>query len=120
MRAFDGPYARALRAEAVIVSTARLRGHLYEVDGYPGAVHDPAAPTWVHGELYRLPADLTPLLTRLDAYEGRDYERRVCPVETTAGTVSAWTYAYVAPTHTLIRYPNGRFPAPPFRPGART
>lgn len=51
------------------VGRAWIRGRLYDLGDYPGAVADSAATTRVHGQVFRLPADPA-VLRALDAYEG--------------------------------------------------
>jgi len=79
-----------------------VRGALYDLGGYPGAVADPSAKGRILGTVMELPKD-EGLLERLDRYEGFDpktpqtseyiRERRV--VELKAGsTVECWFYRY--------------------------
>ena len=52
--------------DAVFVSTARMRGRLYDVNGrWPSLVLDQAA-GWVVGEIYRVPAHAWPALDALE------------------------------------------------------
>ena len=50
------------------IGTAYVRGRLYNLGEYPGAVIDHSANTSIHGELVELPADKT-TLDALDRYE---------------------------------------------------
>jgi gamma-glutamylcyclotransferase (GGCT)/AIG2-like uncharacterized protein YtfP len=82
-----------------------LRGRLFDLGRYPGAVADDSGRWHIQGQLYRLmlPA---PLLARLDAYEGcasgdsrpQEYRREQCPVECEDGVERrAWVYLYNLP-----------------------
>lgn len=73
---------------------ARARGRLVDLGWYPGLVDD--ARRWVVGELWQLhQPEVT--LSRLDAYEGDEYERMQRPVQLHGGpTVIAWIYLYEA------------------------
>ena len=79
-----------------------VRGVLYDLGGYPGAVADPDADGRIAGTVMELPEDES-VLERLDAYEGYDpqapemseYIREKQTVELKAGgTVGCWFYRY--------------------------
>lgn len=79
-----------------------VRGALYDLGGYPGAVADPAAKGKITGTVMELP-DGEDVLARLDKYEGfnpqspgtSEYIRERQIVELKAGgTVECWFYGY--------------------------
>ena len=79
-----------------------MRGVLYDLGGYPGAVADPSAEGRIVGTVMELPED-EGVLERLDRYEGFDpraletseYIREKQIVELkTGGTVECWFYRY--------------------------
>jgi len=79
-----------------------VRGVLYDLGGYPGAVSDPGAKGGILGTVMELPEDES-VLARLDRYEGFDrkapetseYIRERQVVELKAGgTVECWFYRY--------------------------
>lgn len=82
-----------------------VRGVLYDLGGYPGAVPDPEAKSRIAGTVMELPED-EGVLTRLDAYEGFDpqapetsefvRERQVVELKA-GGTVECWFYRYNLP-----------------------
>lgn len=53
------------------VTRAFVRGRLYDLGEYPGAILDPASETLIKGEIFELPDDKE-ALARLDSYEGFD------------------------------------------------
>ncbi len=79
-----------------------VRGVLYDLGGYPGAVADASAPGRIFGTVMELPEDES-ALARLDAYEGFDprapetseyiRERQVAELKT-GGTAECWFYRY--------------------------
>jgi gamma-glutamylcyclotransferase (GGCT)/AIG2-like uncharacterized protein YtfP len=79
-----------------------LRGALYDLGGYPGAVADPAAKGKIVGTVMELPED-EGVLASLDKYEGfnpqspgtSEYirERQVVELKS-GGTVECWFYRY--------------------------
>jgi gamma-glutamylcyclotransferase (GGCT)/AIG2-like uncharacterized protein YtfP len=79
-----------------------VRGILYDVGGYPGAVPDPSVRSRVFGTVMQLPDD-PDVLRELDAYEEIDpqapetseYVRELRRVELVAvGTLECWFYRY--------------------------
>jgi len=115
MSAYDGDYARRLRAHAALLGEASCRGELYLVSWYPGFVPDPNGPK-VWGELFHLNGGGEEILTQLDAYEGitnpatlegEEYRRMLVAVECEGVTLEAWTYIYTGIVGQLI--PEGRF-----------
>jgi len=118
-RACDHAMSRILATRAAYLGDARIRGRLYRVADYPGAVLSGDPHERVLGELCRLraPAMLLPLL---DAYEGLgspltpgEFERRIVPVERPGGArVDAWIYLYRGSTAGLERIPSGDFLSP--------
>ena len=79
-----------------------VRGRLYDLGHYPGAVLDPASEHRIHGAVFTLPDDPA-VLRALDAYEEFDPAApelsqfvRVRAVATLAagGAVECWIYVY--------------------------
>jgi gamma-glutamylcyclotransferase (GGCT)/AIG2-like uncharacterized protein YtfP len=79
-----------------------VRGRLYDLGGYPGAVPDANAPGRIFGTVMELPDD-PEFLRRLDAYEECDpqspetseYVRELREVELAAGGArTCWFYRY--------------------------
>jgi len=87
-------FARLLHAQARFAGNARMRGRLYRLESYPGAVSSNIAGEWVHGELYSM-EDPRWTLAALDNYEGPSFERVKLEVERDSGDrVDAWVYLY--------------------------
>ncbi len=92
-----------------------VRGVLYDLGGYPGAVADPGAEGRIVGTVMELPED-EGVLERLDRYEGFDplaletseYIRERQNVELkTGGTVECWFYRYNRKPRDLPRVESG-------------
>lgn len=88
-----------------LLSEARVKGRLYDMGSYPGAV--PASDdVYIIGELYDLknPEDFSWAIEQLDAYEGVDpeegeepiYKRELTEVVYGDKKTTAWIYWYVA------------------------
>lgn len=113
----DASVRRALRA-CRPVGTAWIRGRLYGLGPYPGAVPSPGRSDRVRGTLYRLQSPKR-TLRRLDAFE--DYypgQRRASEYlrRRTAARLSAhsralvcWVYFYNRTQHRGTRVPDGDY-----------
>jgi hypothetical protein len=85
------------------IAAARLRGRLYDLGPYPGAVFDAGAPGFVHGDLVEL-GPASPPLAWFDAYEGALFRRERHHVQTAAAAHAVcWSWA-------LVRVPQGARP----------
>jgi gamma-glutamylcyclotransferase (GGCT)/AIG2-like uncharacterized protein YtfP len=80
---------------ARVHGAARLRGRLWDLGAYPGAMLDSEAPGFVHGEVID-GGDDAELLARLDAYEGAEYRRDRVTLQTDDGRQYAcWIWVLV-------------------------
>src|SRR5690606_19791388 len=111
------PMARLLAERADRVCDADLRGRLYLVASYPGAVDPTCRRDSVRGDLFRL-HDAYEMLKRLDRYEDAirsdgEFVRRVRPVVALPNgeRIEAWVYLYNRSTHALRRIASGDFMA---------
>jgi gamma-glutamylcyclotransferase (GGCT)/AIG2-like uncharacterized protein YtfP len=84
------------------LGTASVRGKLYNLGEYPGAVIDRSSNTSIRGELVELPADKS-ILDALDKYEEFDparpdkslFVRRKAKIKLPNGrNVEGWMYVY--------------------------
>ena len=79
-------------AGARYLGKASVRGRLFKLGEFRGAVKAPGAPQRVPGELYRLPYRAQALKS-LDRYEGSRYQREIAEVELSSGRrARAWIY----------------------------
>jgi gamma-glutamylcyclotransferase (GGCT)/AIG2-like uncharacterized protein YtfP len=94
-RSCNNKFARMLHDEAPFLGNARMRGRLYRIGWYPGAVASKIDGEWVRGELYSI-TDSRWLVEALDSYEGSEqFERVKLEVERDWGErVDAWVYLY--------------------------
>lgn len=108
--------ARRFHENSRFTGTGQLRGHLFDLGHYPGAVYDPDAETFVLGHIFEL-TDPTRFLPVLDAYEAvgtrfgqkGEYIRRECPVLSGEKQLLCWVYLYNLPTAHLPRIPSGDY-----------
>jgi gamma-glutamylcyclotransferase (GGCT)/AIG2-like uncharacterized protein YtfP len=98
------------------VGSASVRGRLYDLGEYPGAVLSEKSRSVVRGEVFELPGDQS-TLTALDSYEGFEphkpgsslFLRRVRPVTMDDGKrVRCWVYIYNGTMKGALPLRNGR------------
>jgi len=95
-RSQANPFAADLHAHSTHLGAARLRGRLYALGWFPGAVASDDPADVVHGDVFALhPAHADTVLARLDAYEGPAFERRKVEARLETGAaVRCWIYLY--------------------------
>ena len=100
-------FARLLHSGAQFDGMARMRGRLYRLGWYPGAVASLIDGEWIRGELYSL-GDGRWLLDALDTYEDFSFDRVRAEVERDGGEcVEAWVYLYRGTTPAMARIRSG-------------
>jgi gamma-glutamylcyclotransferase (GGCT)/AIG2-like uncharacterized protein YtfP len=113
------PMNEVLQGYGGRVGPGRVRGALYDLGRYPGAVETRETAAFVHGEVYLL-RDPGRDLEALDRYEGLDEERpesgefrrsRTVVDLDDGRTVAAWIYLYNRPTAGLARVRSGDYRA---------
>ena len=99
------------------VGGGHVRGRLYDLGEYPGAILDPSAETPVHGRVFTLPEDPA-VLSALDAYEGFDpadpagslFSRTRARVRLfDRQEIEAWMYVYNRDPRGAPRIADGRY-----------
>jgi gamma-glutamylcyclotransferase (GGCT)/AIG2-like uncharacterized protein YtfP len=92
-RGCPNQFARLLNAHARFVGIGRMRGRLYQVAAYPGAIQSEAADEWVRGEIFELQDP--DILATLDGFEGGEFNRAVVHAELDGGqAVESWCYLF--------------------------
>jgi gamma-glutamylcyclotransferase (GGCT)/AIG2-like uncharacterized protein YtfP len=117
MKDTNHPMSNLIRQKSRFIGDALLKGKLFLVDYYPGAVASNNGNDLVKGEVYAL-KDVAQVLEALDEYEEYDpshekdseFIRRKLDVTLENGTkLTAWVYLYNFPTNGLNRIPSGDF-----------
>lgn len=103
----SNPFARLLRRGAELTGKGTAQGKLYRVAEYPGMIPSRNAGDTVYGEVYELKRGN--LLSVLDRYEGRRFERRMVRVRLENGErLIAFAWVYRGPVRAGRRIPSGR------------
>ena len=102
------------------VGNGVVRGILYDLGDYPGAILDPLSEFEILGTVFALPQD-EEVLRRIDAYEAFHPEspemslflRMICPVKVDTGmTLPCWIYVYNGSTDGARLVKEGQFRKP--------
>lgn len=113
---FVNPFAQSLYQNNRYVGPGTLRGRLYDIGHYPGAVYDPNGSDRVHGSVFDV-TQQTNLLGNLDEYEGvsnppmltDEYVRVLIPICFGADELRCWAYLYNWPLPDSQLIPSGRY-----------
>lgn len=104
-------------ADLAPAGRGRVRGTLYDLGPYPGAVVHDDATGWIHGRIFQLPEE-DGLLHRLDRYEGLDparptqslFRREHCTAQLPTGEpLECWIYVYNRDVSNASIIPGGDF-----------
>jgi gamma-glutamylcyclotransferase (GGCT)/AIG2-like uncharacterized protein YtfP len=99
------------------VGAASVRGRLYDLGEYPGAILSKSSRSVIRGEVFELPGDAQ-TLSSLDNYEGFApgkpgsslFVRRAWPVVMDDGTrLRCWVYVYNGDTRRALPVRGGRY-----------
>jgi len=100
------------------VGSASVRGRLYDLGKYPGAILSKSSRSVIRGEVFELPTDAQ-TLSSLDNYEGFEpgkpgsslFVRRTWPVVMDDGTrLRCWVYVYNGAMKDAQPLRSGRYP----------
>lgn len=112
---FNNPMASFLNETAQYICDGQLQGFLYDIQTYPGAVHDFTTESLILGQVFKM-SNETVIFNVLDPYEGIEDElftRQICPVfveaEADKKTINCWVYLFNKPTMFLKKIENGNY-----------
>ncbi len=116
MKKTDHPMSHFLYENAKHLGEAVMKGDLYKISWYPGAIFDNQSIGLVHGELFEVEDDSV-LFKKLDEYEGvgsqfaspNEYKRMQVTVTFEGADVLCWFYNYNIPVDGAIRIVSGNF-----------
>ncbi|MCS3735845.1 gamma-glutamylcyclotransferase family protein [Mucilaginibacter dorajii] len=109
-------YAVYLQKHCKLVGEGKIKGRLYDIGQYPGAIIDANAQQYIHGSIY-LMDNVENVLEIIDEYEGLgsdepqpyEYTRRVVYIETNNGIVACWVYLYNWDVHHFPEVSGGKY-----------
>jgi gamma-glutamylcyclotransferase (GGCT)/AIG2-like uncharacterized protein YtfP len=112
----DNEYAIYLKSNSRFYSLGKLKGKLYNVGEYPGAILNDESGGYIQGSILQID-DPVKVLPIIDYYEGfgekesqpNQFIRISAEVETDFGPVICWVYLYNLPVTGLTLIENGRY-----------
>jgi gamma-glutamylcyclotransferase (GGCT)/AIG2-like uncharacterized protein YtfP len=112
----NNSYGAYLQQHCTLLQSGKLRGRLYDIGEYPGAIPDTSADQCVHGSIYLID-EPEKILAFIDDYEGfgpnQDqpnlFIRIMVSVETTDAPIECWVYIYNLPIAGLMLIESGRY-----------
>ena len=112
----ENKYAVYLKTNSRFYSEGRIKGKLYNIGEYPGAVLLPIGEDYIYGSILELDHTES-VLHVIDDYEGygndqpmpNEFIRLIAPVETSSTIFNCWVYVYNLPTIGVKLIENGRY-----------
>jgi len=112
----DNKYGVYLRDNSKFYSQGTVKGKLYNIGEYPGAVLLPNNEDAIYGIILKMD-DPETALELIDIYEGfgeghqqpNEFIRILTDADTENGPVTCWIYIYNLPTQGLILIESGRY-----------
>jgi gamma-glutamylcyclotransferase (GGCT)/AIG2-like uncharacterized protein YtfP len=112
----DNKYGIYLRDNSTFFSSGKLKGILYDIGEYPGAVLCPQGNEFIYGIILEID-DPAAVLALIDMYEGfgedqpqpNEFIRSLTDAETDRGRVDCWIYLYNLPFNDLIPIESGKY-----------
>jgi gamma-glutamylcyclotransferase (GGCT)/AIG2-like uncharacterized protein YtfP len=112
----SNPYAAYLKEHSHFYDEGRLRGRLYNIGNYPGAVLQDDSDSCVHGSIFLIDEPKT-VLKELDDYEGfgdpflqpNEFIRKLVEVEARGMILKCWVYLYNLPVNSLPQISSGDY-----------
>jgi gamma-glutamylcyclotransferase (GGCT)/AIG2-like uncharacterized protein YtfP len=109
-------YAAYLQKHCKRMGEGKIKGKLYDIGEYPGAIINTNDRQYIHGSIY-LMDDATSVLQIIDEYEGlgpgepqpHEYVRSIVDIETANGIVACWMYLYNWPINKFPKVSDGRY-----------
>lgn len=96
------PMAAFVFSNATFLGTAKMKGSLYEISWYPGAIYNERSVNLVEGSLFSINIEESIFFSALDDYEGisdpsdesNEYIRVTVPIDFRGQEVFSWVYLY--------------------------
>ncbi|MEZ4827137.1 MAG: gamma-glutamylcyclotransferase family protein [Bacteroidia bacterium] len=116
LRDTENPMSAYLKSKSTFVGEGFMKGKLFKVDFYPGAVYLPESPQKVFGEIYQIenPEEVFEVLDTYENYtpqapEQSLFTRIIVPVFHENQTIDCWIYVYNHSTNGLKQLESGYF-----------
>jgi gamma-glutamylcyclotransferase (GGCT)/AIG2-like uncharacterized protein YtfP len=112
----NNSYGAYLQQHCSLLQPGKLKGRLYDIGDYPGAIADAGSDHYVHGSIYLMDKPEM-ILEFIDDYEGFGddqtqpnlFIRIQADIETDTSKVECWVYVYNLAVEHLLRIRSGRY-----------
>jgi len=109
-------YGAYLQQHCALLQAGKLRGKLYDIGEYPGAITDENNDQYVYGSIYQMD-EPEKILAFIDDYEGFGpnqeqpnlFVRKLTNIETNTETIECWVYLYNLPVNGLLWIESGKY-----------
>lgn len=112
----DNEYAVYLRNHSKLYSHGKIKGKLYDIGEYPGAILADEGNEYIYGSILEI-SDLENVQPLIDDYEGfgvdqpqpNEFIRVLTQVEAEVGLLNCWVYLYNLPVTESSQLKSGRY-----------
>jgi gamma-glutamylcyclotransferase (GGCT)/AIG2-like uncharacterized protein YtfP len=112
----DNEFAIYLKNNSTFYSTGKVRGKLYDIGEYPGAILSAESSEYIHGSILKIDIP-EKVLKIIDDYEGyggeqpwpNEFIRIIAEIETEMRIINCWIYLYNLPVNGLRYIEGGRY-----------
>lgn len=112
----DNEFAEYLNQHCKFISEGKVKGLLYDIGEYPGALIDSSQESYIYGNIFRMD-EPGAILKVIDDYEGigelynhpQEYIREQVDILTDNGNMSCWMYIYNLTVDTYRQIPAGDY-----------
>lgn len=109
-------FAAYLNKHCKFISDGKIKGRLYDIGEYPGAVIDNTEEHYIYGVIFMMDNPET-ILKVIDDYEGigdlyshpQEYIRKIVEVDTTNDTINCCMYLYNLPVASYYEVTTGNY-----------
>ena len=112
----DNEFAAYLRDKSTFYSDGKVKGKLYDIGEYPGAILAGDTDEYIYGSILQIDEPEKVFMV-VDEYEGfgsrelwpNEFVRVLADIETTAGMINCWIYLYNQPVNGLRLIAGGKY-----------
>jgi len=112
----ENKYGIFLRDNSSFFAAGKVKGKLYDIGEYPGAILLHEGNEYIYGTLLQIDNPVE-VLAVIDLYEGfgddqpqpNEFIRVLIEADTESGPVDCWIYLYNLPTNDLVAIKEGRY-----------
>ena len=112
----DNEFAIYLKNNSKFYSAGKVKGRLYDIGEYPGAVLTSEGDKYIYGDILKIdtPEKVFKVIDDYEGYGGEqswpnEFIRVLTDIETKSGAMSCWIYVYNLPVNGLRYIKDGRY-----------